>query len=187
MQKGELSPNLRRGIVTCLPKGNKPRELLKNWRPLTMLPVIYKLISSTLSNRIKPILPSLIPPTQTGFIDGRFMGDTTRLIYDLIQITEDKQIPGLLMLIDFEKAFDSLSWNFLYKTLSFFNFGQNFIHWIQTLNTNVTASVLQCGFFSDPFPIGRGCRQGDPIAPQLFILSAQILTLMINANQSIEV
>ena len=185
-QKGELSPNLRRGIVTCLPKGNKPRELLKNWRPLSMLPVIYKLISSALSNRLKPLLPSLIPPTQTGFIDGRFMGDSTRLIYDLLKITEDKQIPGLLMLIDFEKAFDSLSWTFLYKTLSFFNFGQNFIHWIKTLNKNVTASVLQCGHFSNPFPIGRGCRQGDPIAPQLFILSAQILTLMINANENIK-
>ena len=149
-----------------------------------MLPVIYKLISSTLANRIKPILPSLIPPTQTGFIDGRFMGDSTRFIYDLIQITEEQQIPGLLMLIDLEKAFDSLSWNFLYKTLAFFDFGQNFIDWIKTLNKNVTASVLQCGHFSNPFPVERGCRQGDPIAPQLFILSGQILTLMINANQS---
>ena len=53
------------------------------------------------------------------------------------------------------------------------------------MNKNVTASVLQCGHFSNPFPIGRVCRQGDPIAPQLFILSAQILTLMINANKNI--
>ena len=89
------------------------------------------------------------------------------------------------MLIDFEKAFDSLSWIFLYKTLSFFDFGQNFIDWNKTLNKNVTASVLQCGHFSNPFLVERGCRQGDPIALQLFILSGQILTLMINANQSI--
>ena len=69
-----------------------------------MLLVIYKLISSALSNRLKTLLPSLIPPTQTGFIDGQFMGDGTRLIYDLLKITQDKQISGLLMLIDFEKA-----------------------------------------------------------------------------------
>ena len=88
------------------------------------------------------------------------------------------------MLIDFEKAVDSLSWTFLYKILSFFNFNQNFIIWIKTLNKNVTASVLQCGHFSNP--IVRWCRQRDPIAPQLFILSAQILTLMINVNENIK-
>lgn len=132
-----------------------------------MIPIIYQLISSTLANCLKPIVPSLIPPrippTQTGLIDGRFMGDSTWLIYNLILITEDKQIPELLMLIDFEKALDSLSWNFLYKTPSFFYFGQHFIDWVNTLNKNVTESVLQCNRFLNPFPVKRGCRQGVPI------------------------
>ena len=184
--KGKMSLTPRLGIISCLPKSNKPREYLKNWRPLTMLSVIYKLISSALSNKIKPYLPLLIGPTQSGFVEGRFIGDTTRLIYDIIHITDSQNITGLLMLIDFEKAFDSISWKFLYKVLETFNFGHNLIRWVKILNTDIQASILQCGFFSERFQIKRGCRQGDPIAPSLFILCAEILSLLIKHNKDIK-
>ena len=101
---GELSITLRQGILTCLPKGDKPRQYLKNWRPLSMLSIVYKIVSAALANRIKPLLPSLIPPTQTGFVDGQFIGDSTRLIYDLINTVQEKKIVRLLMLIDFENS-----------------------------------------------------------------------------------
>ena len=155
-RQGKMSITARTGILTCLPKGNKPRDLLKNWRPLTMLSVPYKLISSTLASRIKPIIKDLIPPTQTGFVDGRFIGDTTRLIYDLIDVTNNKNITGLLMLIDFEKAFDSISWNFMLKVLKKFQFGETFINWIGILNNDVVSSILQYGHFSKNFKIKRG-------------------------------
>ena len=60
---------------------------------------------------------------------------------------EAKQIPGLLMLIDFEKAFDSLLWEFLYAVLKCFNFGSNFVRWITVFNTNIKAYVIQSGFY----------------------------------------
>ena len=184
--KGELSISLRQCVITCLPKGNKAREYLKNWRPLSMLSVVYKLASSALATRIKPILNDLIPPTQTGFIDGRFIGDSTRLIYDLIQIANERNLSGLLVLIDFEKAFDSISWNFLYQTLEFYNFPHDYIKWIKLLNFNITATVMQSGAMSNFFPIERGCRQGDPIAAYLFILCGNILNLMITSNSEIK-
>ena len=59
---------------------------------------------------------------QTGFLRDRFIGENTRLVYDIVQYCEEHRIPGLLMLIDFEKAFDSLSFNFIEKTLEYFNF-----------------------------------------------------------------
>ena len=74
------------------------------------------------------------------------------------------------MLVDFEKAFDSVSWDFLIEALIRLGFGQNFIKWIITFNTNIFATVLQCGFLSNQISIKRGCRQGDPIAPYLFII-----------------
>ena len=65
------------------------------------------------------------------------------------------------MLIDFEKAFDSISWKFLIKTFELFNFGKSMINWITPFNT-ITAGILQCDNLSTPLPIKEGCKQGDP-------------------------
>lgn len=99
--------------------------------------------------------------------------------------TEVKNIPGLLMLIDFEKAFDSISWSFIYKVLLVFGFGNHIIKWVKILNTNFKAAILQSGFLSQQFEIQRGCRQGDPVAPYLFILCAEILAILIKQNKDI--
>ena len=142
--------------------------------------------TSAIASRLKKVLPDLISNCQTGFIKGRFIGKSTRLVYDIMNYTEKKQKTGLLMLIDFEKAFDSISWKFMYKVLNHYNFSSEFIKWINIFNTEITATVLQVGFLSDFFPIKRGCKQGDPIAPYLFILCAQILCEMILTNKNIK-
>ena len=102
----------------------------------------YKLISSCIGQRIKSTLDVLISDTQTGFRKGRYIGENTRFIYDLMSYTESHNIPGLLVLIDFEKAFDSISWSFIYKVLHFFGFGKNIISWIKILNTNFKAYLF---------------------------------------------
>ena len=129
-EKELLSVSLRQSVIVCLPKGNKDRSLIKNWRPISLLSVVYKLASGAIANRLKPNLTSIISNCQSGFIKGRYISDSTRLIYDALDITEARKIPGLLMCIDFEKAFDSFSWKFLYKVLYFFGYTENFIKWI---------------------------------------------------------
>ena len=120
--KGKLSTSLRQGIIICIPKGNKDRSLMKNWRPITLLNVIYKIASAAIAQRLKTTLPLIISPTQTGFISGRMISENTRLVYDIMHITESNNLTGLLMLIDFEKAFDSIFSGSLYiKHFSFFN------------------------------------------------------------------
>ena len=150
-----------------------------------MLSSIYKLASAAIANKIKPSLNYLIDSTQTGFISGRNIAENTRLVYDIIHTTEKLNIPGLLVSIDFQKAFDSISWEFIFKTLSYLGFGPNFQRWIRLLNTDIKAKVLQNGFLSDNINIQHGCRQGDPIFPYLFIIAAQILTLLIIYNPQI--
>ena len=74
----------------------------------------------SIAERIKQVLDKLISKEQTGFMSGRYIGENTRLIYDILHITDKLDIPGLLLIIDFEKAFDSISWKFIEKVLNFF-------------------------------------------------------------------
>ena len=185
-EKGTLSVTLRQSVINCIPKGNKPRQFLKNWRPISLLCVLYKLLSSVIANRLKTVLDHLVLRSQSGFIQGRQIGEVTRLIYDIMNYTEENEIDGLLMLIDFEKAFDSISWKFMYNVLEYMGFTSNFIKWIKLLNNNIQATVIQAGCKSEFFKIEKGCKQGDPIAAFLFILCAQILTCMIYQNDKIK-
>ena len=167
--KGKFSVTMRQSIINCIPKGDKSRQFLKNWRPIFLLSVLDKLISSAIANRLKQVLDTLISKTSK-YLKGHNIGELIRLIYDLMSFTEKQKIKGLLMLIDFVKAFDSVSWKFLYNVLDFFGFGKDFIHWIRIFNTDFHASVIQAGIKSEFFKIERGCKQGDPIASYLFLL-----------------
>ena len=182
---GKFSITQRQGIITCIPKGDKPRHFLKNWRPITLLNVIYKIASGCIANRLKSVLPKLISSDQTGFISGRYIGENTRLIYDIMDHVDKEYIPGLLLIVDFEKAFDSISWEFIADVLDFFNFGPSIKKWISVLYNDILSAIIQSGFLSDFFSIGRGCRQGDPSSSYIFLLCAEVLSLMLKQNAAI--
>ena len=93
---------------------------------------------------------------------------------------------GLILLIDFEKAYDSISFKFIKKCLAFFNFGEELIKWVEILLYDFTAVINHCGNISRGFKIGRGCRQGDPIASFLFILCIEILAHKLRSDTTIE-
>ena len=97
-------------------------NLKKKCRPITLLNFTYKIAAGCIANRIKTVLDKIISKDQTGFIKGRYIGENTRLIYDIMQYTETHNVPGLLVLVHFEMAFDSLSWCFIEKALEIFNF-----------------------------------------------------------------
>ena len=94
---GSLSITQKQGIITCLPKPNKSPFYLKNWRPISLLNVIYKLASSVIATRLKSVLHKLINEDQKGFISGRFIGENIRLIYDILFETKKQEIPGLIL------------------------------------------------------------------------------------------
>ena len=100
---------------------------MKNWRPISLLNVIYKLASSVIATRIKTQLSSLIHEDQKGFTAGRYIGENIRLIYDVLFETKKQDIPGMILSVDFEKAFDTVSWKFIEKVLNYFNFGPSII------------------------------------------------------------
>ena len=99
--------------------------------------------------------------------------------------TKHNDIPGLLSLIDSEKAFDSVSWEFMFKVLDFYNFGDSFKRYVKVFYKNIQSCVLVNGSESEWFYIQRGCRLGDPLSPYLFILCAEILAVLIRNNDTI--
>ena len=183
---GELSIDQKRSIITLLPKGNKDTRELKNWRPISLLNTDYKILAKLLANRLHKTLPTIISEDQSGYIKGRYIGENIRTIVDLIDITKHKINPGVILFLDFEKAFDSVSWDFLFKVLKRFNFGDVFITWIKILYCNPCASIINNGYTTKTFELSRGIRQGCPISALLFILIVEIMAINIKRDEDIK-
>ena len=116
---------------------------------------------------------------------GRYIGETIRTTYDILNYAKEKQLTGLLLCIDFQKAYDCISFSYIKKVLKFFNFGSDLMKWIDILLNDFIAVVNHCGNISRSFNIGRGCRQGDPIASYLFILCIEILALKLRNDPKV--
>ena len=146
----------------------------------------YKIAAKAIANRLQNILPKLISSDQTGFLKGRFIGENIRSIDGLINHIAARNIPGLLMFLDFEKAFDSVEWSFIWKTLSSFNIGPSLINWIKLCYCSRESCFLNNGSASSYFTPERGVTQGCPLSPYIFILCAEVLANKIPESNDIK-
>jgi len=150
----------RRGVIKLIPKKDAEPDLIRNWRPITLLNCDYKIAAKAIANRLKKVIPKLVNSDHTGFIKARFIGENIRLIDSVIHFAAAKNIPGLLLFLDFEKAFDSLNWSFIERTFKHFNFGSSMINWVKTFYNNIGSCVLNNGWSSNFFKPEQGVRQG---------------------------
>ena len=132
------------------------------------------------------MLPRIIGQEQKGFVDGQNIADAIRGVYDTIDYANNNKLKGVMLAIDFRKAFDSISFAFIKAVRKFFGFSTKIINWIMTLLKDFTVEIVQAGNISKSIDIGRGCRQGDPIASLLFILCIEILLIKIRTSKNVK-
>ena len=168
-EKRILSTTQRSGILSLIPKENKLPHSLKNWRRLNLLNCDYEIFAKAIANRILKVLTKIISSDQNVFLRGRSMGENIRLTEEIINYTEKENKPGLLLYVDFEKAFDTLEWTFIEKCLKHLNFGPTLIKWIKHFYREIRSSIQINGRVSESFSLSRGVRQGCIPAVPIFV------------------
>ena len=177
---GFLSVSQRRGLINLLFKADD-RTLLKNWRPISLLCVDYKIGSRAIAGRLLQVIDKVVSSDQTAGVPGRFIGENVAYVRDTIQYASINGLPLAVLTLDQEKAFDRVEWEFLFCTLERMGFGPSFCKWVQTLYSGVQSSVIVNGFLSEFFCLHRGVRQGCPLSPLLYVLVAETLAATLKA------
>lgn len=165
-----LSSSQKLSYITLICKDKTNSDNMKCYRPISLLNIDYKIISKILSLRLSNVLPKIIDLDQTCAVKGRSIFDNLHLIRNVIDYVEQKNLAASFICIDQEKAFDRISWSYMYSTLAAFGFHDNFIRWVKLLYTDISSSVIVNNFISSPFSVERGVRQGCSLSPLLYVL-----------------
>ena len=136
--------------------------------------------------RLKKVIDKVIRPDQTAYINGHFIGESIRLISDILEYTEVEQMEGDMFAADIEKAFDLVDHNFLIAVLKKFGLGHEFIQWVKTLLYDQQSCVMNNGHSTGYFALKLGSKQGDPLSAFLFLLTIEVLFIMIRSNVNIK-
>ena len=185
--KGILDENITEGIITLLYKKNCPSHI-KNWRPISLLNIDYKILSKLMANRLKPIMKKLIKKHQSCGVKGRSIHDNIETVIKLMEyVNEYAWRDGCYLLcVDLEKAFDRIEHQYMYSTLAKFGLGNRFIKWVKLMYTDIRSQVLINGHLSNKIKIERSVRQGCPLSMLLFVLCNEPLLNQIELNEKIE-
>ncbi|GBG80394.1 hypothetical protein CBR_g30858 [Chara braunii] len=175
------------GLATIIlvHKKGPPKEI-RNWWPISLLSAAYKLMAKILANRLACKIPQIVDPTQTGFIPGRWILTNILLARQIVWQAPRHDPPLAFVLLDFEKAYDRVSWPFLLEGLRRQGFGSTFLSMVKCLLGSAASRLLINGYLSDPIAVTRSVCQGCLLSPALYALYIEHLHDMIRADDELE-
>ena len=184
-RSGSLCLSQRRGVISLsFKKGD--RLDMRNWRPISLLNVDYKLAARTIAARLLKVIHLVVAEDQTCGVPGRYIGENVALLRDVVSFATTFDSPVAILSLDQEKAFDRVDWGFMSATLRKMGFGTSFLDWVNLFYTHVQSAVNVNGYVSRFFSLSRGVRQGCPLSPLLYVLVAEVLACNIRAHPRIQ-
>ncbi|CAI5962784.1 unnamed protein product [Closterium sp. NIES-65] len=168
-------PATTKEAVTILLHKKGDKGQISNYRPITLLNFTYKVLAKVVADRMKKVLHRVISREQYGFIPGRRLSDAVSLVADIIDAANKGDKDWFLLLVDFQKAFDTVSRGFLFETLEKMGFPPSYVGWVRGLHKETKTRLLINGWKSDALEVVSGVRQGCPLAPYLFICAVEPL------------
>jgi hypothetical protein len=178
LQSGRFPPGVTQGMLALLHKGGI-RQMLTNWRPITLLNISYKIYAKALQMRLQPVLMDIISPDQSAFLPMRFILDNLLLTQETLAWAEYSKQPLVFLKLDFSKAYDMVDWPFLFQAMTAIGLPQEFNDMVRLLFQDASATVKVNGTPSEAFQIKRGVRQACPLAPYLFLVVSEVLNVMV--------
>ncbi|GBG63799.1 hypothetical protein CBR_g39580 [Chara braunii] len=179
-----LTEDMCRGVITLLyKKGDKTN--IRNWRPISLLNVSYKILAKTLARRLAAILPGLVGADQGAFMKGRSISENIMVAIGALEVVGRERRQVAVAMLDLEKAYDRVNWSFVLATLEHMGFGSLFRRWVTALYGSSKATVLVNGERSQAFHLSKSLRQGCPLAPRLFVVQMEVLLNAIRVSPCI--
>ena len=184
-QKGELTESFKTASIRLIPKKGDATKI-KNWRPISLLNCIYKILSKAINTRLQSVTDIITSRAQKGFTSSRFIQEVLINLVEYISHCNTNGIPAIVLALDQSKAFDSIHHSYLKEVYKFFGMGENFIRMLSTVTEGRNAYILyDDGGSSTSFPLETGAPQGNPPSPVQYNFGEQILLLKIELDPRI--
>ncbi|XP_019432100.1 PREDICTED: uncharacterized protein LOC109339150 [Lupinus angustifolius] len=174
----KLPKGLKSSFIAFIPKIGNPSKI-QDYRPISLVSSLYKIVAKVLAERLKSVMNSIISPAQSAFLGGHNILDAPIILNEVIHSAKKSSEGCFIMKVDFQKAYDSVNWIFIDYMLHRFGFPSIWRRWIKECITYTSKSILVNGIPSQQFSISKGIRQGDPLAPFLFLMVVEGFTGMV--------